>query len=60
MPSHSHELSRTFSGGGGGSGGGDINTSGTGKIPFSIMETGGSQPHNNMPPFSTVVFIMRQ
>ncbi len=60
MPSHSHEINRTFSGGGGGSGGGDINTSGSGNKPFSILETGGSQPHNNMPPFSTVVFIMRK
>ena len=60
MPSHSHNLDRTFTGGGGGLGGSDINTARTGIVPFSILETGGNQPHNNMPPFSTVVFIMRK
>jgi len=60
MPSHSHEINRTFGGGGGGSGGGDINTSGSGKIPFSLLETGGSQPHNNMPPYYSLCYIMRK
>ena len=59
MPSHSHEISRTFGGGGGGSGGGDINTSGSGRTPFSILPAGGNQPHENMPPYYTLCYIMR-
>lgn len=59
MPKHKHEINRTFSGGGGGSGGGDINISGSGNTPFSILETGGSQPHNNMPPYYALCYIMR-
>ncbi len=60
MPKHSHEINRTFSGGGGGSGGGDINISGSGNHPFYILETGGSQPHNNMPPYYSLCYIMRK
>lgn len=60
MPSHSHEINRTFSSGGGGSGGGDINTSGSGKTPFSLLETGGSQSHNNMPPYYCLCYIMKK
>lgn len=60
MPSHTHEVNRTFGGGGGGIGGGDINTSGSGKTYFSLLETGGSQPHNNMPPYYALCYIMRK
>ena len=60
MPSHSHEISRTFSGGGGGSSGGDINTSGTGNTPFHILSTGGNKPHNNMPPYYSLCYIMKK
>ncbi len=60
MPSHSHGISRSFKGGGGGSGGADINTSGTGWTPFSVLPEGGSQPHNNMPPYYALCYIMKE
>lgn len=53
MPSHNHSGYAI-----GGSGGGRIN-SGTFNM-VSIGYTGGDQPHNNLPPYYALCFIMKQ
>ena len=55
MPSHSHSGSMSQSGGGGshsGSGAHHGNSNNT-------SESGGNQPHNNMPPFITINYIIK-
>ena len=61
MPSHSHDwlfgLSQDDSGTGGTE---DEFTKRNGKVTNSIGYTGGSQPHNNMPPYYSLCYIMKE
>jgi hypothetical protein len=59
MPSHRHSSDRTYGGGGGGTGGGDLNNDGSGTY-INTTYTGGDQPHNNMPPYYVLCYIMKK
>lgn len=59
MPSHNHSYSdETNSGTGGGQGGGGANT-GTNNVGRTTGSTGGSDYHENRPPYYALAFIMR-
>lgn len=58
MPAHNHPLK--YGTGGSGAWGTNINQSGsTSSDNFAIANTGGGQPHNNMPPYYTVYIFVR-
>ena len=55
IPSHSHSIATyDYSGGGAGVSRHNGNVNGGAPSYPSTLATGGSQPHNNMPPFKTV------
>lgn len=61
MPSHSHNWLFGLSIDDTGTGGSyDEYTRNGGKITDSIDYTGGSQPHNNMPPYYSLCYIMKE
>lgn len=56
MPSHSHRISNrtSYMDGGNGSNIQVTSTHANAQVSISAGSTGGSQPHNNMPPYLTV------
>lgn len=58
MPSHTHNIGR-YTGGGGGSYDTGITELITPLRATSLSYTGGSQPHNNMPPYFALCYIMK-
>ena len=58
MPSHKHSLYFRF-GGGNGPGGSNIQSSQNSGPGDNTTPAGGNNPHNNMPPYYTLVYIMK-
>ena len=60
MPSHTHDVKRYTSGGEltGNALDTAVNITGTIDNVYGAMATGGSQPHNNMPPYTVVNYII--
>lgn len=58
MPSHNHSYQDFYNGNGGGQGGGGANT-GTVSSGRTTGSTGGSDYHENRPPYYALAFIMR-
>ncbi len=65
IPNHGHRFWRKDTGGSYGDGAGTNYSSSSGKYEYNwegvatVERTGGSQPHNNMPPYYAVYYIMR-
>jgi microcystin-dependent protein len=59
MPTHSHNLYIRFGGGSGPSNSSNIQGSQNSGNGENTTPAGDNKPHNNMPPFYTLVYIMK-